>query len=360
MTVLRQIADGFSRWIDSVAATLAGMFARFTSSRGVQLVEEDGDVFVVRTPGEDVQSQSPERVRIVNGQVSGPLPASLATLLQGSQAEIVLRPARFLFRPLELPQRASEFLDGIVRAQIDRLTPWSPADAVFGWSKPVEISNNRIVVTVAATARALITPYVQALASLGAESIAISTIPPDAGSSSAPIKLLAQRAKSALEVDRIRQVLVAVLIGTGLMAAAAIGAEIIVADSLGARQDELSRRLAERRVQIQKGGEAVMGPAATLRALERRKHETSSSVIVLDALSQVLPDHTYVTELRIEGDKLQVIGVTRDASSLIRLIEESAHFTRATFFAPTTRSPTDPGERFHIEARIQPVYTPGS
>jgi general secretion pathway protein L len=127
---------------------------------------------------------------------------------------------------------------------------------------------------------------------------------------------------------------------------------------LDARQTDLSSRIAAQRARLRAGRDSIRDSA--LAGLERRRHETPSSVIVLEALSQILPDHTYVTELRIQGDKMQVIGVTRDAPSLIRLIEQSPHFTRATFFAPTTRSPSEPGEHFHIEARIEPVYTPHS
>jgi general secretion pathway protein L len=54
------------------------------------------------------------------------------------------------------------------------------------------------------------------------------------------------------------------------------------------------------------------------------------------------------------------VGITRDAPSLIELIEQSAQFTRATFFAPTTQAPGDPGERFHIEVRIKPEFAQGT
>jgi general secretion pathway protein L len=82
--------------------------------------------------------------------------------------------------------------------------------------------------------------------------------------------------------------------------------------------------------------------------------------MVLEALSRVLPDTTYVTELRIEGNKMQVVGMTQDAPSLIRLLEQSPQFTRATFFAPTTHAANESAERFHVEANITADFGTGS
>jgi general secretion pathway protein L len=264
-----------------------------------------------------------------------------------------LRSDRFLLRPLDLPKRAEEFLEGIVRSQIDRLTPWSAGDAAFGWSRPTEIAKDRITLTVVATARALVSPYVQALTALGVKSVVVSTAPqvtlPDAGL----IEIMEQSGAGALDVGKIRRALVAALLLAAVSMGIAVAADQLVASGLETQKNDILRRVAERRAVFRRDGSGA--PSAQL-ALERRKQETPSSVVVLEALSQIVPDHTYATELRVEGDKLQVIGITHDAPSLIRLIEQSPHFTSATFFAPTTRSPGDPGERFHIEARIKPGF----
>lgn len=354
MTGLADISAFVSRWIDSVAAAIVGARMSFRSRRSVQVIEEDNGSFVIQTPSGRTPSGLPfERVEIVDGQLTGAHPDSIVAMLRGSHAELTLKPARFLFKPLELPQRASEFLEGVVRAQIDRLTPWSASEAAFGWSAPQPAGSDRIVVTVAATGRALLRPLVDALNAAGAEAVSVAATPAGA---TAPISVFAQNARSAIDFTRTRSVLVALLLGAGLAAGASLTAAAVVGYNLDNRQDELTRRIAERRMALRVGRDTGTQAVTPLRTLERRKHQSPSSVIVLEVLSQILPDHTYVTELRIEGDKLRVVGVTRDAPGLIRLIEQSPHFTRATFFAPTTRAPSDPGERFHIEAQIEPVY----
>jgi general secretion pathway protein L len=348
MTGLGDITAPFSRWIDSVAGGIVSAFSSFGKRKTVQVIEEEEGSFLIQPAGRNAPS---ERVQIVDGQLVGSHAGSIAAMLDGSRAELVLRPARVLFRPLELPQRATEFLGGVVRAQIDRLTPWGANDAAFGWSDPVVAGADRIAVTVAATARALVQPLVDALVAAGAEAVAVTATPPDA----APITLLDHQARGALNFGRVRGALVALLIGAGLLAGISLSAAAVVSVGYTNQQDELSRRIAERRALIRAGREGPQA-ATPLRALERRKYQSPSSVIVLEVLSQILPDHTYVTELRIEGDKVRVTGVTRDAPELIRLLERSPNFTRATFFAPTTRGPSDPGERFHIEAQIEPVF----
>ena len=78
-----------------------------------------------------------------------------------------------------------------------------------------------------------------------------------------------------------------------------------------------------------------------------------AAVMTLEALANTLPEGTHLTELHIEDGKVQIVELSGDAPALIRLMEQSRRFARATFFAPTVRVPSG-GETFHIEAHLEP------
>ena len=364
MTALQSINNGFRQWLDHVAEAMISVVARLTAARTVYLVEEENGQFALR-PANARKSQSAlnfEKIRIENGRIVADHPSNVEAALRGGRVELVLRAERFLFKPLELPSRAADFLDGVVRAQIDRLTPWPADQAAYGSSAPADAGPGRIVVTVAATAKAMVTPYVKAFTALGARSIALFTSSTDAAPNEPPIKVLEENVGSMFDIHRARRILLATLAVAFLIALASTTAATILNDMLQARQDAAAHRIAQlRSAMIAARTTPADDPAtAAKRALARRKNETPADVVVLEVLSDILPDNTYVTEMRIESDTLRLTGITHDAPALIRLMEESHHFTHTTFFAPTTRGPSDPGDRFNIEARILPVTSPRS
>ena len=260
-----------------------------------------------------------------------------------------------MFRSLELPRQAAGFLDAIVRAQIDRLTPWSPSQAAFGCGAPTEMPGGRIAVIVAATAQSSVMPYVTALEALKPGSIVVSAGPDDAGGKApSPIIVFSRETNRELSTRRLRGLLVAALASAGSAAVAALAAWIFIGANLEASRLQVSRQVAERRAALLSGRGSVAEEATA--KLAKMKRESVASVIVLDSLSQALPDDTYLTELHEADGKLQITGVTREAASLIQIIEQTDQFKHATFFAPTTRAPLDAGEQFHIEAQIKPYF----
>lgn len=354
---MRKLTEFIGRWLDAVAAAVLRGADRMVAPTLVRLTEEQNGSFSVRqiNRGAPVAGQD-AHVKFADGRLEE-VTVDVKQLLQRCRAELVLRADRFIFRPLELPARASEFLDGVVRSQIDRLTPWQPGEAAFGWTAPVDAGNGKILLTVAATARKLVAPYVQALTTAGASSVSVSTINPETASSTAIIQVQENHGSDTPDFPRVRRAVSAVLGITAAGAGVLFLCDLVVAHYSNAQQEELTRQITQRRGAIRAASQSAGAPATGYPALERRKQETPSAVIVLEALSKLLPDNTYLAELQLEGDKVRLTGVTREAPSLIRLIEESPHFSRASFFAPTTGLPNEGGERFHIETHARPTFS---
>jgi general secretion pathway protein L len=352
MTLWRTIGEIMAHWTDTVAGGIIALAGRFVSPRVVRLVEADRpNTFTLQEAGRvqgSGKADGGRKVAFADGRFDGD---ALDDAVRGSRLELVLRPGRFLVRPLELPARATEFIEGIVRVQIDRLTPWTAAEAVFGCTAPAAVSPGKIVTTIAATTRANTAPYIAALAALHPASVSIFT--PVGAAPADLIKVFEQQARGLLDRQRLSRLLRLALAGIAAVAVLSTAAGSVVGTYLDSRRAELNGELAARRVALRLDG----SERSPLAILARHKHESQASVIVIEELSRILPDNTYVTELHIDGNTLQITGVTQDAPPLIGLLEQSRHFSRATFFAPTTRAPSDPGDRFHIEAKLEPVNT---
>lgn len=353
--MMSELNDLFGSWIAAVTTALHFITARIRSQRRILLVERDPDHFTARIAstrkGPILRAAS---FHLLHGRPEPALTAEWQAALRGSHIDILMRPDRVLFRAVDFPKQATDFLDGMIRAQIDRLTPWPASEVEFGTTPPVPVGGERVALTVAATSKQKILPLLRIAADCGAASVAGSVVEPEAAA--APIKLfdraLTGGASGRIDVARMLRML---LLGTAVAAAASFAISAYFGGWLDAEQQELQHRIVQRRAALRS---SEPGSAETL--LAKRKQTQPSSVVVLEEISRVLPDTTYVTELRVEGDKMQVIGLTQDAPSLIRLLEQSPQFARATFFAPTTRSQSDPGERFHIEAHIAPYFGSGS
>jgi general secretion pathway protein L len=339
-------------WIDGVTRVVFIILDRFNSTRKIRIVEQDDGSFRLEEPAKVAKS----RVHVFSGPLNEMLPVPVATLIKGSRTELVLNPRHLLFRSLELPRRASEFIDGIIRAKIDSLTPWTAEHAIFGYTVGTE-SNDRINLTIAATAKSMTASYINMLNQLGAQSVLLSTTYKKPDATIATIRLTEQIDNTGRTSHvRIRKVLrftlLAAIAGTAAIFAITTFTDIVIQN----KKAEISRAITAEQLTAVASQETSMGVSAATRTLEQRKREIPLSVILLEALSRTLPDDTYLTELRIQENKIQIVGVTGNAPALISLIEKSSHFDHATFFAPTTRAPNDLRERFHIEANIRPGF----
>jgi general secretion pathway protein L len=339
-----------SRAIDDIATGLARVTSILRRRRRIALAEQANGAFLWRDDGSSLSRDQPPLLFDKSRFPETP-PPGLRKLLAGSQVDVLLAPTRFVFRPLELPRAAGAFIEGVVRAQIDRLSPWTADTALFGWSAPVDVGPDKIALTVGATARAQVDPIAEWLLASGAASVEMST---RVAESERPV-ILKRRESGEMGTGQLRVFLIAGLAAVSLVFAASFAAWIAIGAGYESRLSELRSQLAELRVKLagEQGSEAMQA----LNALEGQKRSRPSAVLILESLSKTLPDDAHLTDLRIEGEKLQIVGFADHAPALIPLIEQSGGFATATFFAPTVRGPTG-GDNFHIEARIEPPFPP--
>lgn len=97
-----------------------------------------------------------------------------------------------------------------------------------------------------------------------------------------------------------------------------------------------------------------------------RKYAYPSAFRVVDEISRVLPDDTWLTQFEMKsiakGKETQreilVRGETANAGRLVQLFEESPLFAQTAPRSPTTKIQPGPGEIFDLGAQLKPLAAP--
>lgn len=93
--------------------------------------------------------------------------------------------------------------------------------------------------------------------------------------------------------------------------------------------------------------------------LERRQ-ATPPVIQVLEELTRVLPDDTWVQTIDLKGKELQIQGETASSVRLIGLFEQSPLFKDASFRSPLTKGQSSGSERYQMSLQIRPTSFPES
>jgi general secretion pathway protein L len=328
-------------WLDGLAGLLLAWRERQRARRGLLISGEDAR-FVVRTVGRGQES-------IPHIIVAGAtLPPGVARLARDGTVTFELK--EVVVRRIQVPAPAREFLPGIVRNQIERLSPWRANDTVYGFEGALNRDDPASLdVCILMQSRAVIDAVRDQVSAIGlVVHRIVGSDPPLVG----PIALWSQLSQaSEASLRRVRTLLGAAIVGTLLLSLGVSAWALYSTGSLGQQLDAVRAR--ERQVQAALTPQAVRGLPPAQRAWVL-KQTSPAAVLVLEALSRALPDQAYLTELALENGVIRITGFANDAPALLVPLERSGFFSDVHFFAQTTRNAEGAQFVFHIQARVEP------
>ena len=354
------------QWLDVLASVYFQQCEAWRARRALVVTRDDGrlvirrapaDVDLMAAPGQPVEPHRSRLVAVV--EADRPLSAEVAQLARSGFVILELPGENVAVRRIAVPAQAREFVDGIVRNQIERLSPWRADQAVYGFAiDPDGEDPTALSVRVLIASRVVMDAARDQLAAIGLSVDRIVALLPK-GDGAEAVTLWSRLVDVSPETrNRTRQRIgigvagtIAACLGLGLWA-------MVSAQFIRAESDDAAMRIDSLRRQMQ--APLTLKSAASLPANQRAWYEkemSPSAAIVLESLSRALPDTAHLTELSLQGATLSIAGLTSDAPSLIAPLEHSGSLTDVRFSAPTTRGSDDAHFAFHIVGLVEPQST---
>jgi general secretion pathway protein L len=257
-------------------------------------------------------------------------------------------------RRVELPKAARDDLKRMLNFDLERATPFRLGD-VYTASLPTGEAgtNGKQRVRQLVVKREAVDPLISDVKATGLVPAFVDCWQ-TAPAYGLPVNFLEANEPPRSGVARLvtvpRVLAVLVLLLAGLAGVLSVSRHEAALAEIRTETAKLRTQAAAVREAMERSGAAV----ADLARLQRMKLGQMPSVEILEELSRVLPDTVWLTDLRIEGDAVDIVGLAKSGAALPPLFVGSALFADAALTAPVTLDQREDKERFSLRIRIKP------
>lgn len=269
-----------------------------------------------------------------------------------AQQNILLMPqGKVLATSLRLPLAAEENLEEVLGFEMDQHTPFTMDKVYYDFAVTSrDAERQELEVDLVYSPRAEVDRYSDIVSGYGIDLDIVTSRGRD-GYNFRAINLLpqAQRRRRRIVAHRLNIGLAASLI---VLLAVAIALPIV----------QKNRAIEALEAEVQVGAAAAREGNQLRRDLEKmaeasrflveKKRAETMAVQLVDEVSRILPDHTWVSRLDISAIELQIQGQSEASSSLIAIVEASPYFENASFRSPVVQVQGTDADRFHLSADI--------
>jgi general secretion pathway protein L len=270
-------------------------------------------------------------------------------------SSVTLRlPAQYALRKLvELPLAAEENLRAVLAYEMDRNTPFKADQVYYDYEILArQPEKRRMEVRLVVVPRPLVDDALQKLAGWGMQPHCVDVADPD-GTSACKVNLLPVEQRIVHQRHPRRWVKVGFAAATGLLLVSAVVVPLW-------QEHQTATDLLPKVTKAEKEAEQVQNVRAQLeqligesRHLLDKKMQSPVFVDVLNELTRVLPDDTWLSSIELKGRQVRIQGESAASSALIGLIEASPLFAGTSFSSPVTQNPTTGHERFQLSTALE-------
>ncbi|VAW34922.1 hypothetical protein MNBD_GAMMA01-2183 [hydrothermal vent metagenome] len=269
--------------------------------------------------------------------------------------EYLLSNDEALIRKIALPQAAKENLDEVIGFELDKYVPFNQEQVQLGYKiDQINTNEDKILLDLAVVPKQAVADVLNLCddKSISLDGIDVNLMDKDTEPQYLGVNLLPAENRKPRNYFNLKLNLALSLVLMALI-------YFVMHTSLANKQNKIERLTEINSILQQQARTSKLlrkelkEVIVSSKFLQNKKHNHPALVTILSEVTTILPDHTYLTRLKISQENLEITGQSDNANSLVPKLDESTNWYVPQIVGGITPDSRTNKEKFTIKADLK-------